>query len=221
MAVLEGVGKVLGKATQAVGDAVQNAGDSLKKGWQESQEKKEEAQKKEAEMKAAKANKCPKCGNDISGISAVCPLCGYEIKIAKPSTAVSELLKEIDKLEKKRNVVGDAIAVKFTKSDSKPTDDKIASLIRNFVVPNTKQDIFEFMIQASMNVDAKVMAGKKQAEDVAEVIIKAWESKFQQTYQKAKVSFGEDMDFKKIQSIYDAKMKEIEEAKKFSLFRRK
>jgi hypothetical protein len=228
MALLNGVGKVIGKASQGISDmahtinsAAQDTREGIARERQEKQLKSEVERREEQERAAEEARKCPKCGQTISGISAVCYLCGYEVKSAKTAASIRDLTKEINKLEQKRNTVTDAISKKLSGRHSNPTDDKIASLISNFVVPNTKEDIFEFMILAAGYMDASFLAGKAKMSEVADVVIKAWARKFSQTYQKAKFSFGEDPDFKKIQDLYDKKIQEIEDAKHFSLFRRK
>jgi hypothetical protein len=228
MALLDGVGKVIGKASQGISDVAQTINsvaqdtrDGIARERREKQLKSEAERQEEQERVAEESRKCPKCGQPLSGISAVCPLCGYEVRSAKTAASISDLTKEINKLEQKRNTIADAISTKLSGRDSNPTDDKIASLISNFVVPNTKEAIFEFMILAGGYMDAKFLAGKAKTSEVADVVIKAWASKFTQTYQKAKFSFGEDSDFKKIQDLYDKKMQEVEDAKHFSLFRRK
>lgn len=228
MAFLEGVGKAIGKASQSISDAketisyvAQETRENIAKERQEKQIQKEAKRQEERERKADEIRKCPMCGAPIGGISAVCPMCGYEVKNAKTAASITELTKEIDKLEKRRNTVTDAIATKLSGRDNNPTDEKIASLIRNFVVPNSKSDIFEFMILAAGYMDAKVLAGKKAASEVSELVMKAWQSKFEQTFQKAKFAFGEDADFKKIRELYETKMKEIEDARPFSFLRRK
>ena len=65
------------------------------------------------------------------------------------------------------------------------------------------------MLMASSYMNAKLLAGRKAEEDVSEIVVKAWASKFEQKYQKAKVAFGEDRDFLKIKEIYDKKMQEM------------
>ena len=99
---------------------------------------------------------------------------------------------------------------------------KIASTITNYVVPNTKGDIFEFMLMAAGNMNAKLLAGRKDAEGTTpEIIVRAWASKFEQTYQKARLAFGNDADFSKIKELYDKKMQEIEDARPRGLFSRR
>ena len=164
--------------------------------------------------KNKESRNCPQCGYQFNGIVAVCPACGYELRYTQSSGAARQLAKKIENLERFRNGVADSLTMKI--SGKNPTDEKIASLIKNFVVPNTKEDIFEFMLLASGNMDATKMAKKEHESDV---VMKAWEMKFNQTYQKAKLSFGNDPDFRKIQEIYDTKMNEIEAAKPKGIFK--
>ncbi len=227
MAFLNEVGKAIGKAQQGLSDAAQTIStaaqetrNEIAKDRQEKQLQKEIKHKEEMERLAEEAKKCPKCGQALNGISAICPMCGYEIRNAKTASSISNLTSEINKLEQKRHTVSDAIAAKLSGRENARTDEKIASLIQNFVVPNSKEDIFEFMILAAGYMDAKFLAGRQKVSEVADVIIKAWDTKFRQTFQKAKFSFGEDADFKKIQDIYDKKMQEIEDAKPKPLFGR-
>lgn len=227
MAILKNIGKALGLASQGITDAAQTiksaaqeARDDIARDREDRTIQKETGRKEEQERIAAQAHKCPNCGQQLKGISAICPLCGYEIRNAKTAKSINDLTKEINKLNQKRNVVADAFASKLSGSGKNPTDEKIASLIHNFIVPNSKEDIFEFMILAAGYMDAKFLAGKGKESDVADVVIKAWASKFSQTYQKAKLAFGQDSDFKMIQDLYEQKMREIEDAKRFSLFRR-
>lgn len=228
MAFLNEVGKVIGKASQGLSDAAQTvksaaqeARDDIVRERQERTAQRTQEKQEEQARAAEHARKCPKCGQPLSGISAVCSLCGYEIRSAKTADAIKDLTREINKLNQRRNTVTDALASKISGRQSNPTDEKIASLIQNFVVPNTKEDIFEFMILASGNMDAKFLAGKQKVSELADIVIKAWASKFEQTFHKAKLSFGQDKDFGKIEELYNRKIAEIEEAKRFSLFGRR
>lgn len=59
-------------------------------------------------------------------------------------------------------------------------------LIRNFYIPNTKEDICEFFILAVSNIKAE--------DDCAD----AWLAKLEQAYQKARLAFGNDSSFSEI-----------------------
>ena len=228
MAILNNVGKMIGKAAQGLTDAAQTIGtvaqetkDNIAKELQDKAIEREVEKRLEQERIAEESRKCPNCGQPLSGISAVCPLCRYEIRNAKTASSINDLTKEINKLNNRRNTVADSLASKISGRDNSPTDEKIASLIQNFVVPNRKEDIFEFMILAAGHMDAKFLAGRQKVSNVADIVINAWASKFEQTFQKARFSFGQDEDFKKIQDLYDKKMQEIEDSKLFAMFRRK
>ena len=75
----------------------------------------------------------------------------------------------------------------------------------NFSVPNTKEDIMEFMILAASNIDVK--------KGVDDDVTKAWISKLDQVYQRAEISMGGHPDFAQIKSIYDRKKKELKNKK--------
>lgn len=72
-------------------------------------------------------------------------------------------------------------------------------LIRNYPIPNTKEDIFEFMILASSNISG----------DNSFSLSEAWKSKFEQGYQKAKLLFCDEPEFEKIQTLYEKTQKRI------------
>ena len=211
MAFFDEVNKAIGKATQGIADAAQSIG-TFTKSIGDSFPK---------PRTSSPITKCPHCNQPLNGISAVCPLCGYELRAAGASVSITDLSRAIEAIERKRNIVADSKAMLASKRSINPTDEKIASLVRNFVVPNTKEDIFEFMLLASGNIDAKLLAGKKGVEGLSEMVVNAWHSKFEQTYQKAKITFGNDPDFKKIQEVYDLKNQEIKKAKSFFSFGRK
>lgn len=116
-------------------------------------------------------HKCPNCGEVLTSFTSNCPSCGYEIRGASNSAAVQEF------------------AVKLASAESR--QEKIA-IIRNFPIPNTKEDILEFMILASTNI------GDNLEKDISA----AWQSKNEQAYQKAQIIFQDEKEFSRIQNIY-------------------
>lgn len=115
--------------------------------------------------------KCPNCGEVLNSFTSNCPSCGHEIRGASNSAAVQEF------------------AVKLASAESR--QEKIA-IIRNFPIPNTKEDILEFMILASTNI------GDNLEKDISA----AWQSKTEQAYQKAQIIFQDEKEFSRIQNIY-------------------
>lgn len=116
-------------------------------------------------------HKCPNCGEVLNSFTSNCPSCGHEIRGASNSAAVQEF------------------AVKLASAESR--QEKIA-IIRNFPIPNTKEDILAFMILASTNI------GDNLEKDISA----AWQSKTEQAYQKAQIIFQDEKEFSRIQNIY-------------------
>lgn len=69
-----------------------------------------------------------------------------------------------------------------------------ANLIQNFPVPNAKEDMLEFVLLVSTNINAKNITPN--------VVSEAWMAKLNQVYQKAEISFNGNVDFERIKSIY-------------------
>lgn len=113
--------------------------------------------------------KCPHCGEVLKSFEANCPICGYELRNSNSSNYIQEFSNKLEKA-----------------TTSKQKDD----LIRHFVIPNTKEDIFEFMILAAANLET----GGDNTD--------AWLIKLEQAYQKAKYIFGESSEIKPISDIY-------------------
>lgn len=126
---------------------------------------------------AGKIVKCPKCGEEMPSFTANCPSCGYELRGSNPLNSVMELA---------------------TKLENAPTDAMKASLIRTFPIPNTREDIIEFMILASTNIENSFQA------DISE----AWSVKFEQAHEKAKVLYGDLAEFDRCYDLFLRKKKE-------------
>lgn len=119
-------------------------------------------------------HKCPNCGDILEAHEVVCGACGYELRGAAASTVVHDFSIKIANTD---NVV--------SKGD----------LIRNFCVPNTKEDIAEFFILAVSNIetDADCRA--------------AWAAKMEQTYQKARLTLGSSSEFEYFEELYQKSQK--------------
>lgn len=114
--------------------------------------------------------KCPNCGEILNSFTPNCPTCGYELRNSKSTNYILEFSRKLE-----------------SASTAKQKDD----LIRHFVMPNTKEDIYEFMILASANLEA----GGDNTD--------AWLIKLEQAHQKAKLMFGDSPDIQYINDIYN------------------
>lgn len=151
---------------------------------------------------AGKILKCPNCGEVLKSFNANCPACGYELRTTKSTDSVHELSLRLEQIEVTRVVDKPRSIYKAAYSESivSKTDEQKATLIRTFPIPNTKEDLLEFMILAQSNVDCKLYVN--DIHNSARVVSDAWKSKFEQAYQKAKLTFGTDSDFSYVQSLY-------------------
>jgi len=139
-----------------------------------------------------KIYKCPSCGEILKSFEINCPACGYELRDAKPSNAVKEFALKLEAIESKREyekpyrIFSAAQAMQRVSK----TDEQKISLIKSFIVPNSKEDMLEFMILAtsSMNMQAYDSANTSMSKSEKE-INSAWFSKVQQVYEKAKRSY--------------------------------
>lgn len=123
-------------------------------------------------------HKCPRCGEVLNSFASSCPSCGYEIRGNKVSGAIYN----------------------FTTQNGKIKDEHEKAMhIRNFIIPNNKEDIYEFMILASSNI----------GDEISDELIEAWKTKVEQAYQKAENTFKDDDVFLNIQEMYKDAHKKI------------
>lgn len=159
--------------------------------------------------------KCPRCGEVLESFVSNCPACGLELRGTKATSSVREFALKLEAIEASRRFEiipqfsSQAEADKFISS----TDQQKISLIENFAVPNTKEDILEFMILATSNIDASAY-GTTEPTRGQKAMANAWYSKIKQTYIKAKNAYGSARDFAKIQNLYDECSIDIKQQKK-------
>ena len=118
-----------------------------------------------------KLHKCPNCGEVSKAFEMSCPSCGYEFRDAKATESISKLENKLERADSVREK---------------------ADIIRHFPIPNTKEDILEFLILASSNID----------ESLEDEISSAWVSKLEQVIQKARLVIKDKNEIEKIESQY-------------------
>lgn len=162
-----------------------------------------------------KIHKCPNCGETLGAFVAVCPSCGYELRGVSASSAVSAFARKIEELEHPSGMQrGNLRAI--NKMGARARSKQIISLIRNFVIPNTKEELLEFLILASSNINMERYDTSRMVSGMEKEISDAWESMFEQAYKKAQISFGNTTDFSLFSSVYNEKKEKIEKQQKKS-----
>lgn len=148
---------------------------------------------------AGKIIKCPNCGEILGSFVTVCPLCGYELRGANANDTLKELLAKLEVIDLQPDVL-----------QTEKEKQKIA-LIRNFPIPNTREDLLEFLVMASSNVDTEHIEGwDSSSSDGEKALSEAWKAKYEQAYHKAKISFRNPQEFQELNKTYLTKMKKYE-----------
>lgn len=163
-----------------------------------------------------KIHKCPNCGEVLNSFVTNCPACGYELRDSKNSSAVEELSRKLEEIEQNRDrtKVSTKILGAFNLSDGlTKTDEQKISLIRNFPIPNTKEDLYEFLILSKSNIEIDLYENT-QIKSARLAISDAWKAKFEQAYQKAKLLLKNDDRMVEIDKMYKEINNSINKAKR-------
>lgn len=163
-------------------------------------------------------HKCPNCGEIVDSFVLNCPSCGHEFRSAASTSLVQELASKLEAMEqqqepRKRRTIKDEL---LRTNNLSKTDEQKISLIRSFVIPNTKEDILEFIILASSNINVELYGESNLTpeNEVLKAVSDAWIAKFEQAYRKAQFSFSETPTFTQIKEVYINKTNEINKQKK-------
>ena len=160
--------------------------------------------------------KCPNCGAVISATTAVCPDCGMHITGRSAVGSVQAFKDQLMQIENSRvGGWGGYLLSSSTLVD--PADKKKLTLITNFPIPNSVEDIVEFILLAITNINVGLSKGKWDKRPPAQetgytikrTLSNAWVAKMIQAYQKAEILFPNDPAFAKIQKIYFEKAAEL------------
>ena len=90
----------------------------------------------------------------LGSFQATCPTCGHEVRDAKNSYSVREFAAKLEEIEHGRSTKGFGIKKMLQdQNEVNETDQKKINLIRSYVIPNTKEDLFEFLVLASSNIN--------------------------------------------------------------------
>ncbi|MBO7453524.1 MAG: zinc ribbon domain-containing protein [Clostridiales bacterium] len=174
-------------------------------------------------------HKCPNCGGVLDGLGIKCELCGYEIRGEESGQSVKDLLEKLDSIEQNREkpTRRESMAASWGLPTSIDNYHKAkANVIMNYAIPNTKEDILDFMVLATSNIMPDIIVGSLGRDPFESNRLRieqdAWISKMDQAYKKAKVLYGDDVFFQEIERLYEGKKREVKlEEKKLQAEKRK
>jgi len=143
--------------------------------------------------------KCPACGSMIQSFTAICADCGHTFSNINAVSSVTKLHEQLLNVEsEERNRPVEMGWMEKLQGNSAANDMQLeerikkrkASVVSSFPVPNTKEDILEFLSIAVPEV------GKKpnffMMKTAAGALYNAWHSKAEQVIMKARFSLKED-----------------------------
>ena len=163
-----------------------------------------------------KIYKCPNCGEILKAFEINCPSCGFELRSVESSSAIKEFELKLEAIESRRDYERPEgfFAATEAKNRVSKTDEQKISLIKGFAIPNSKEDMLEFMIIATSSLNMRMYDSYTTKSKGEQEVNAAWFSKVQQVYEKAKRIYSTDNTFEEIKDLYDNCNKNIKKAKK-------
>lgn len=149
-------------------------------------------QEKES-SKFGELRKCPACGAAVQAMSFKCDDCGYEFVGVKANSSRERLHKIINDIIE-RHAIEKANKNAFVRFFDEGSDkEDIQKAIINFPVPNTKEDLLEFLLFLEPLAKVKFLSS-----DYDPYLTKAYRAKYRECVNKAKVFFSDDPHFQKL-----------------------
>ena len=152
--------------------------------------------------------KCPACGAMVQSFQTKCPECDHEFSGIEATASVQKLFKMLDEVESQRDdkvTAGGVIGGLFKNSigggalsqalgGGSKTDKRKKEIISSFPVPNTKEDILEFLSLAFPKAQSKGNFLTKNNPEYIEhnEFVSVWKAKCEQIIMKAKFSMKDD-----------------------------
>jgi hypothetical protein len=178
-------------------------------------EKKQSTSKAEAPVDVAPKSdkfgdvkKCPACGAIVQSFQFKCIDCGHEFSNIQANASIQKLFKLLDEAESQRDdkvtagsVIGGLLkytvggsAISQTLAGTSKTDKRKMEIISSFPIPNTKDDILEFLTLATPK--AKIIGNfltKNNPENKSHnEFTTVWKTKCEQIIMKARFALKED-----------------------------
>jgi predicted RNA-binding Zn-ribbon protein involved in translation (DUF1610 family) len=175
------------------------------------QSRKTSIQEKENEPKSDKfgdVNKCPACGAVVISFTSKCADCGSDYTNIEANASIQKLFKMLDEVESQRddqitassilgglfnNGIGGGALSSILGGGNK-TDKRKKEIISTFPIPNTKNDILEFLTLAFPKATQKGnFLTKNNPENIDHnEFVPVWKAKTEQIIMKARFALKED-----------------------------
>ena len=152
-------------------------------------------------QKHGEVRKCPNCGAVVEAATAKCETCGYAFVGVEATSSVTKLAKKLndidywynkreredEKMKRGRSALRNILSV----YEQEPLDRQRAKAIKDFPIPNTREDLMEFVI--TMRAKWRNTSSEDHGEERA-----AYKGKYEECLQKVKFLFSDDPAFKSV-----------------------
>jgi hypothetical protein len=149
-------------------------------------------------QKEGDMRKCPSCGSSIQSFSTICSDCGHEFRNSQLSHSVQKLAEMLNAVEADPASQASGLFGLFPDRNQmlglSPARDKRKEIIRNFPIPNTKEDLLEFLAMAIPNCKKPSLFQRKASwENIDRTeLADVWKAKCEQIVMKARFSMKND-----------------------------
>ena len=171
-------------------DVRSEAANPRRESLQESTDYPKEGVSGSREEYVGKVQKCPNCGEILGAYQAYCPSCGFDLLNRHVSEAMRSFSRDMQELLTRDNEDSE---------HGNSTLNNQVTLIKNFAIPNNKEDLFDFMLLAQASINDACGADE---DDKADPLIRAWYLKAGQVLQKSKLLLKQE-DYSRLVGIYD------------------
>lgn len=159
-----------------------------------------------ANQKLGNVVKCPNCGAQVKGGSALCTECGYAFSNVSANSSAEKLQAKLDEFNRRQEQREDSRGnARSSLSDKRRAIENKMDIISMFPVPNTREDLLEFltMLQARANA-----TGPRNGMNLAneENMSYAYWLLYTNCINKAKLSFPNDNDFQYYFQTYEKQL---------------
>lgn len=145
-------------------------------------------------QKEGDIKKCPSCGAHVPSFQTTCTDCGHEFRNIKAASSIQKLYDEFQNIEESERSREKSWAQKLEGNEGVQMSvvTRQISALSSFPVPNTKEDLLEFLSIASSEASKKASWLRGLGKNPEYILKNAWRSKCDQIIKKSRLSMKDD-----------------------------